>query len=177
MTEQPTTPDPNLTPVGPFGATVKGVTDLAPHARLATAPLAPGQYGVTRETVVRWLEELSGNLAIRLDGWRRLADTLAPEDVDVDPPLLTDRQQFARYARDLVQNAAASYLEDARHPERAEPNGTQYGAVLWARYTTGLDELEAWLIRRLNDPTADDANRPRVLANFPPPLFGDGLRF
>lgn len=164
-------------PVAPFGATRKGVTDLVPEARLipGDGPLPAGQYGITEAQVDRWVDELTGAVAMRLTGWQRL------NDQPVEPETDSDRDQLIAYARTLIHNGAASYVEAARHPERAEPNTTSYAGVLWDRYRTGLDELTGWLEARLAADDAGDEDAPvdtgDLAYSFPAPLFGDGLRF
>ena len=171
-------------PVAPFGATRAGVTALVPEAKLVPGdgPLAPGQYGVTEAQVDAWVDELSESVAMTLDGWERLSvvDTLAADGTTI--LVVSDRARFLGSARTLVHNGAASYLEAARHPERAAVNDTSYAAVLWARYTEGLDRLAGWLTKRLEDPQAGDETEPEdvnggAVYSFPTPLVGDGLRF
>lgn len=159
-------------PVDPFGASAQGAIDLVPEARIRTGPPVAGQYGVTIAQVQAWVEELTGVLGMTLDGWERLSDS--PEDGQPT----SDREDLASYARTVIHNGAASYLEAARHPERAGVNDTSYAAVLWARYLEGLDRLTGWLAARLAalEPGDEDyAGGPD--GSFPDPLFGDGLRF
>lgn len=159
------------TPVDPFGATVDGVTALVPEVRLAEAPLPVGKYAVTVQQVRAWVEELSAAVAMRVDGWHRLA--VEPDDGEQT----SDRDQFLAFARTVVHNGVASYTEAARHPERP----SAYAAVLWDRYTTGRDELVGWLTDRLATSTAGDTpEQPSVSGlawSFPSPLIGDSLRF
>lgn len=175
-------------PRGPFGATVDGVIALVPTARLLddtavpvpvpTGGLEPGRGGgtfaVSVSTVAAWVEELSARLALRLDGWQRLTAT------PVAPETTSDRDQLVAFARDLVHNGAASYLEAARYPERSAAATTSYAAVLWARFESGLADLSTWLERRLEDGT-DVADAPALAgvpaASFPPPRFLDSLVF
>ncbi len=166
-------------PIPPFGATVSGVASLVPEATLrdGTQPAVEGQYRITYEQVAAWVTEISGAVAMRLDGWQNLPGR-TPEDVK--PPETTpDRDQLVEYARTVIHNGAASYLEAARHPERAQVNTESYAAVLWARYRDGLADLIAWLAARLgNDgelPGEDGTGG--IGFCFPPPLFGDLLRF
>lgn len=165
-------------PVAPFGATRSGVTGLVPEARLIAGdgPIPAGSYGVTEGQVDAWVDELTGVVAMTLDGWQRLSDE------PIEPEVTSDREQLLEYARTVIHNGAGSYLEAARHPERASVNDTSYAAVLWSRYTDGLDRLSAWLIRRLTDPRyVDDVPLAEASSGldyaFPLPLFGDGLRF
>jgi hypothetical protein len=172
-------------PVAPFGATRAGVTGLVPEARLVPGDaLVEGRYGVTEAQVDRWLDELSGDVSVRLDGWERLSnvavvDTTGPEPVEL---IAGDRDRLRAWAAGVIHNGAASYLEAARHPERAAVNDTSYAAVLWARYEAGLDKVAAWLEERLDAPDAGDTEAPTddtagVAYNFPAVLIGDGLRF
>lgn len=163
----------------PFGATAAGALALVPEARLipGAGPAPVGKFGVTEAQLEAWVAELTGTVAMRLDGWQRVStEAVAPETT-------SDRDQLATYARAVIHNGAASYLEAARHPERAGVADTSYAAVLWARYRDGLTDLIGWLEARLADPAGGDTPEPEtdasagVLYNFPAPLVGDGLRF
>lgn len=171
-------------PVPPFGATRDGVTGLVPEARLTRDnQLVEGRYGVSEGQVDRWIDELSGDVSVRLDGWERLSNTATLEDPQADPSVVLvagDRDRLRAWAAGVVHNGAASYLEAARHPERAGVNDTSYAAILWDRYVTGLDTLAAWLTDRLD--AADDGDQPAadgggIAYSFPAPLVGDLLRF
>lgn len=172
-------------PVAPFGATRAGVTGLVPETRLVPGDVVvDGRYGVTEAQVDRWLDELSGDVSVRLDGWERLTNVPVLEDPEADPSVVLiagDRDRLRAWAAGVIHNGAASYLEAARHPERAAVNDTSYAAVLWARYEAGLDKLAAWLELRLEDPAAGDVEEPPAYDGpafyFPAPLIGDGLRF
>lgn len=167
-------------PVPPFGATRAGVVSLTPEAKLIAGDTVPvGRYGVTEAQVDAWLDELSDAVAMALDGWEGLDDTPVIADDGVTVLIDGDRTRLVGAARTVVHNGAASYLEAARHPERATVNDTSYAAVLWARYTAGLDRLVGWLTARLDRPDQGDAEG--ALAGpayaFPAPLIGDSLRF
>jgi hypothetical protein len=158
----------------PFGASVQGTWSLVPEARLWNAEGMPaeGVYAVTAAQVRAWVEELTGVVAMTLDGWQRLSDE------PVSPELTSDRDQLIEYARTVIHNGAASYLEAARHPERARQNDTSYAAVLWARYTDGLDRLSAWLTKRLAAGEPGDTPEPATdfgggAFAFPLPTFPD----
>ena len=169
--------------VAPFGATRNGVTALVPEARLIAGdgPLPAGKYGVTEGTVDGWLDELSGSVALRLDGWERLTNDPVLAEDDVTVLVKGDRDRLAEHARTVVHNGAASYLEAARHPERARPADTSYAAILWDRYRTGLDDLAGWLTARLENLDPGDTPEPAATGggdySFPEPLFGDGIRW
>lgn len=178
------TATPTEAPVPPFGATVAGVRSLVPEARLYVGPMPPpeGTYAITVPQVAAWVDELTDSVAMTLDGWERLSNDAVLADDEVTVLIEGDRTRLAASARTIIHNGAASYLEAARHPERAAVNDTSYAAVLWQRYTDGLDRLAAWLLRRLEDPQAGDVEEPDALAggvvySFPVPLVGDGLRF
>lgn len=157
----------------PFGASVQGTWSLVPEARLWNGEGMPpeGTYAVTAAQVRAWVEELTGVVAMTLTGWQRLSST------PVEPETTSDRDQLIEYARTVVHNGAASYLEAARHPERARQNDTSYAAVLWARYTDGLDRLATWLAERLAASAPGDAVEPASTAGgafaFPLPTFVD----
>lgn len=165
------------TPVEPFGATVAGAWALVPEARLYDGPMPPpaGTYAVTVPQVDAWVREVSGAVAMRLTGWQGL------NDEPVAPETTSDRDQLIEYARTVIHNGAASYLEAARHPERSSVNTESYSAVLWQRYRDGLEDLAGWIEKRLTAPEAGDelpvdgAGGP--IGSFPVPLFGDGVRF
>lgn len=167
-------------PVPPFGATRAGVVSLTPEAKLIAGDTVPeGRYGVTEAQVDAWLDELSDAVAMVLDGWEGLDDTPVLAEDGVTVLVAGDRTRLIGAARTIVHNGAAAYLEAARHPERATVNDTSYAAVLWARYTAGLDRLAAWLTARLATPEPGDTDA--ALAGpayaFPAPLIGDSLRF
>lgn len=170
-------------PVAPFGATRNGVTGLVPEARLTPGDaVVVGKYGVTEGQVDRWLDELSGDVSVRLDGWERLSDAPVLAEDEVTVLVEGDRTRLRAWAAGVVHNGAASYLEAARHPERAGVNDTSYAAVLWDRYVAGLDKVAAWLEGRLEDPDQGDQPTPDAdatgpLFSFPAPLVGDRLRF
>lgn len=166
------------TELPPFRATAAGAAALVPEARLiaGNGPIPEGTYGITEAQVEAWVEELTGVVAMTLTGWQRLSDE------PVGPEVTSDRDQLVEYARTVIHNGAASYLEAARHPERANVNDTSYAAVLWQRYTDGLDRLAGWLAGRLarlepGDEVLADAYAGGPAGSFPEPLFGDGLRF
>lgn len=162
-------------PVSPFGATVNGTWSLVPEARLYAvddpSEIPDGSFGVTTAQVQAWVEELTGVVAMTLTDWQRL------NDEPVDPETTSDRAQLIEYARTVIHNGAGSYLEDARHPERSSTNQTAYGAVLWNRYTDGLDRLAAWLTKRLA--AGETGDTPEVpgggAASFPCPTFADNF--
>jgi hypothetical protein len=161
-------------PVDPFGATVNGTWSLVPEAKLLNVEpdeVPDGTFGVTMGQVLAWVEELTGVVAMTLTGWQRLSDTpVAPEQT-------SDRAQLIEYARTVIHNGAASYLEAARHPERSKVNSDSYSAVLWKRYTDGLDRLAAWLTKRLADLEAGDTEETLTTGGgayaFPCPVFLD----
>lgn len=158
----------------PFDATVDGVTALVPEVRLwnSDQPIPNGTYAVTAEQVQAWVDELSGVVAMTLEGWQRISDE------PVAPETTSDREQLIEYARTVVHNGAASYLEAARRPEQAQRSSTSYADVLWNRYTTGLDRLAAWLTRRLAQLEPGDTVEESTGGaswSFPCPIFLDGF--
>ncbi|MEG1971278.1 MAG: hypothetical protein RR101_14295 [Burkholderiaceae bacterium] len=174
MTTTPPDPDPRTDPVAPFGATVQGAADLVPEARLRDAPPTAGQFGITVAQAAAWVVELTGVVALRLDRWERLSDRAPAEGVPSDRASLVDA------ARTIVHNGVGSYIEDARHPERSSVNTTEYGAVLWERYRTQLDDLAEWLRRRLANPDDGDEGAGGIggaAGGFPPPFITDTIRW
>lgn len=169
--------------VPPFGATREGVLALVPEVRLRAADTepAPGQYGITAAHVDSWIDDLTDSVAMALDGWERLSNVAVYGDDNVTVVVLGDRDRLRGSARTLIHNGVASYVEAARHPERAAVNDTSYAEVLWRRYTDGLDRLVLWFRGRLANP--EDGDELGGVAHggpafgFPAPLFGDSLRF
>lgn len=172
-----TTPAPT-DPVAPWAATVAGVQDLLPDARIYpdAASVPAGRRGVTAPQVRTWLVALSGRASLYLDGWERLSD-------EVDPGAeLSDRARFVDLARDAVHNGAASYVESARYPEQQGKAASTYAGVLWSRYEATLRDLREWLAARLaatgTDPQTGAATSAGPEFAFPPPSFTvDRLRF
>lgn len=166
-------------PTPPFGASVDGVQGLVPEARLLEQPPAsPTSRGVTRGQVEGWLEELTGVVELRLDGWRGLRAEASPEEVaaGVDAP----RVRLVRWARAAIQTAAASYVEAARFPERASKADTSYAEVLWRRYESLIADLATWLTDALEDgtPGGDVTGTGGAAGSFPPASFTpDTLRW
>lgn len=152
--------------VASWGCSVDGVQALLPDAVFPTT-MTPGQKGLTRSQVETWLIELSGVAALRLTGFTKLVD---PERITA----LTDA------ARDAVHNGAASYVEAARHPDRAGKGATSYADVLWSRFTDRLTDLAELLEEWLTDPddaTTGDAPGPSPAFSFPASAVPDTLRW
>ena len=105
-------------------ATISDVLALVPEAVLDDAD-APGRT-LTRSDVLAWIMQASGLVAARLS-WAALSMT----------PTL------AQAARHVVASYAASYLEDARYPERAGIASTDYATSLRAQADRELDMLAA----------------------------------
>lgn len=177
---------PSGEPVAPYGANRDGVTALVIEARLIPGDGTPhvpgGPLGATEAQVDAWIDELSDTVAMTLDGWERLSDTTIYADDGTTVVVLGDRTRLIGAARTIVHNGAASYLEAARHPERATPNDTSYAQVLWTRYEAGLERLVLWLTKRLATPDAGDtgAAEPALgggIGAFPAPTFGDDVRW
>lgn len=159
--------------VPPWGATVNGALSLLPDAvLLGQEPSANGaNRGVSRLRAYAWVEELSGQVALRLDGWSTLSADLN------DDTQLSDRDNLKTSARSLVHNGVASYIQAARY---SGDDRSGYATILWERYTTGLDVLTGWLTRRLEgeDPAAQDGGAiGGAVGRFPPPFYRDQMRF
>lgn len=136
-----------------YGATFAGVEALVPNLTITYT----GSPSVA--DVGRWLDELGDRVAGRLG---------ALDGLDVDAVA-----SIAARARGLVHLGAASYAEDAAHPDRttSQPDA-RYGAVLWARFLEGLEELAS----DVDELLAGTGATPGVAsagaaASFPPPLF------
>lgn len=183
--------------VGPFGATVAGVTALVPEARLheGDGPVPEGTYKVTTRQVLEWVQELTADVAMALDGWERLSteDTYGTDVVGAQSTYepaatygsgtfgagsLGDKGRLIEAARTIVHNGAASYLEAARHPERSRANADSYSAILWDRYTTRLETVRGWLAGRLaaaEQGDTPDPDGPGLAYSFPGTSFPDGF--
>ena len=148
----------------PWAATLEGVAALIPDWKIPAA-LTPGQTGLTAVQVEGWLAELSGIVSLRLAGWDGLP-------ADRSEPLV-------RAGRDAIQNGAASYVEAARHPDRAGKGATSYSDVLWSRFTERLDNLAELLAVWLEDPAVavDGPTSAAPAFAFPDAAILDSLRF
>lgn len=136
-----------------YGAAVAGVEALVTNLTLtyATNP--------STADVAGWLVELGQRVAARIGPLDEL-------DADV-AELLTTK------ARGVVHLGAAAYTEDAAHPERITKQGDdRYGAILWARFTEGLNELAELVDRERGADDLDPlAGRQHAGASFPAPMF------
>lgn len=145
------------TPVEPFAATRKGVTDLLPAATFPET-LAVGQKGVTLTMVDGYLADVSRAAAAQLTGYTRLSAEY--------------RTSIVEGARALVHSGAASYAQAARFPEKVGKTDDGYAELLWKRYVDGLRDLSALLAGWLADDTKVDTptvvSTGQVLLNFPP---------
>jgi hypothetical protein len=154
-------PDPTPPPpVDPFGVTVADVAAFVPEASILDT-LGEGQRGVTTAQVVDWLTGLSARVESAVDGWTSL-----PED---------KQTLIAAEARDLIANGAASYLEAARHPERASKADTSYAQVLWDRWLTGLGALAAHVSEWLDEDPTTTHGKPAY--SFPAATIRDATRW
>ncbi len=142
-----------------YGASVNDVRELLPHVTLS-----PDSHPSELD-VAGYLSRIAGRVAVRLGspaGWYRDADSVTGA------------------ARDVIALGAAAYAEDARHPERSASVGTsRYGAVLWERFQSALDELAA---AALTPPASSGPDvpapggsglDPQPAYSFPAPLFTD----
>ena len=153
-------------PTPPWGATLDGVGALIPDWKIP-ATLTPGQTGLSAAQVEGWIVELSGIASLRLTGYATISD---PDRVSA----------LTSAVRAAIHNGAASYVEAARHPDRAGKGDTSYSDVLWARFTGGLDALEALLGTWLTDPDLSGVGAvtpPGPGFEFPAAFIIDGLRF
>lgn len=151
-------------PIAPWDATVQGVMDLLPAATFPVT-LEAGKKGITQAMIASYIGEVSGRVSARLVGWEALSGTTAAA--------------ITTAARDLTEQGAASYAQAARFPEQSSPRNTDgYAAVLWARFTTGLDLLAARVAEELTDPTLDaGGGASGADYYFPAPTFAEGFEF
>jgi hypothetical protein len=137
-----------------FGAEVAGVRRLLPTIEIteATTP--------SEEDVAAWLAEFSGEVGRRIGGLLAAYEAGSSELAELT----------AAGAR-LVYFAVAATVYDAHYPERAGTDGG-YGAVLWQRYTAGLDALDTDDLTDAGDGGAAAAGAT-LDASFPEPMFPD----
>lgn len=118
-----------------FGATRAGVLDYVPHRQLSdTTKPSLGQ-------VDRYLGDVANRVQVRLGGRLRALRGVAGTSSDLAADLATYEAQAAN----LVELGAASFVEGAGYPERnagVDQEETTLGATYWARFQTGLKELE-----------------------------------
>lgn len=101
-----------------YGTTTADVQPHLPHFVIgeATKPSAGDVAGFIA-TISNWVGS-------------RTRGAIADDDLDT-----------LGWAKGIVALGAAAMTEDARFPERAGLATTEYGAVLWDRFRTALDEL------------------------------------
>jgi hypothetical protein len=150
--------------IGPFAATVDAVYNLAPEAeRVTDGNLSKLPTPITEDTVARWVEEVSAAVSVGIGPWASFTG-----------PTL---ERVSAAARAVVANGAASYLEAARYPTRADLNDSTYAGVLWRRYTDGVATL-AGQVTALIDAGGPDViiftGRAGPFGVFPEPYFVDG---
>lgn len=149
-------------PIGiePFGTSVADVAALVPEASIPETRGA-GQRAVIESDVEAWITQLTATAQVTLDDWQRLPEAR--------------RVKVQEVARTLIANAAASYLEAARAPERSGPATTTYAEVLWTRWTTGLESLAEQVRKWLDDQPETSLSKPA--ARFPAPVIIDRPRW
>jgi hypothetical protein len=151
-------------PVAPFDATVAGVIALLPQASFPDV-LAVGQKAVTKTDIYGYVEDVTGQVRLRIADYTRLKEELQP--------IVTAA------ARDIVHNGAGAYTQDARFPEKSGKTRDSYAEVLWTRYQEGLAQLEkqvaAWL--RDEDKATPDGGGSGPGWCFPPPAITENTGF
>lgn len=149
-------PDPDPTPR--YGATVEGIRSL-----LADVVIDDDSKPSAAQ-VGEWLLDYEDTVAGRIG----LLDFLDE----------ADRAPYTRRARNLVHLAVAATTEDAVHPSGASATETSYGQVLWSRYESGLELLEADVDEaRETTPGAGAGTEGNPLGSFPPPAIPDAVRW
>jgi hypothetical protein len=152
---------------GVFDTTVDAVYDLAPEADRVTDPNnSTLPTPITEDTVARWIVDISNAVAGSIGPWGDITGEVALSGVK-------------SAARACIANGAASYLEAARYPTRANMNDSSYAGVLWARYTAGVTALkeQVKLIIAEDDPGEVEQGGPSggPFGSFPPTYFADGM--
>lgn len=159
-------------PIYPYGVTVQDVADLCGDVAILDAPNEQAPYltsQITVPIVAGWIGDITAMIAGRLAEADRITDEARSAHV-------------AAIAKAIVVNQAASWVEAAAHPTGAGNNTTGYAAVLAARYTDWLEQLEAMVARWVAD--GGDSVTPEPgdtvgggSGGFPSPTFVDGLRW
>lgn len=156
-----------------FGATVAGVIAYVPE--LGLDPVADAT------TIQTFLDVVGPQAAAVLGARLRALEALSAAGV-TEAGDVVDEATAA--AKGLVQMGGASLTQDSRYPELAATRNTDqaWGASLWAKYESALEQLAASLdadLERLGvdtvDPTAAGADLPDVSA--PPVTFRDAMKF
>lgn len=174
--------EPALEPVT-YGCTVTDVLRLLPHVSLG-APLYSAALGeavlgeavagadpyaspmvrrLSEADVEAFIVDVASEVTARIY-WHERLDPVVQSHIRV-------------MARNVVANGAAHYVQTAVHPASADPNnGSSYAAMLWERYQSALERVEATIQRELDNPTTP-APWGKVSGSFPAPLFPDDLEF
>lgn len=175
MTEVQAVPDPPV--YSPFAVSVSDVLRLLDTLSVVIVGENKDQHGrparegtayLTDKQVSAWIVDVGSRVTTRLALFHRVR----PES------RLYKRVSAA--GRDIVANGAASYTYAASAPEKAAiVDSTSYAEVLWRRFLTGLDDLEAafdeW-VRQFPDDLEPDASTSAKLPGsgvFRRPAFRD----
>lgn len=148
-----------------FAATLEGVEAYLPHLK----PIADTDK-LDPASVIVFLAEVGGTVAVRVDPLLRQVDALA----DTGAIAVADRDALYDTARRLTELGAAAYTQDAAFPELAATGetDTRYGATLWGRFLTGLDNLAAAATAAVAAAQDDTPASPvGPSGSFPEPLF------
>lgn len=157
-----------------WGVTVAEVAALASHADLKPGSVTDPEFGnavtrsVTSLDTKRWIENVAADVDLRLH--RRSQLTAEPQ------------AKIVKAAKTVILNGAASYLVDAAYPARAGVNdNSSYGAVLWNRYKTGLEELveliDEWIAKDKEEEEENAEGSLGISSFFPEPKFPDDLKW
>lgn len=134
----------------PIAGTVAGVQALV-------EPVIEAGSKPSVAEVEDWLAEYAAAVGARLASYDDLDDPW-PATVELN-------------ARRLVHLAVAATVVDASYPERATRTDEDYGSVLWARYTEGLEDLAAQVEELLTGEEGPGTTTAEAVASFPAPLF------
>ena len=122
---------------------------------------------VTAAMVQTWIDLVAGEVTARIAGYERITDP-------------GRARYIAQAGRTIVTNGVAAYWERARTAQRSSGEQSHY-QDLWTRYTGLLEDLAGQVAGWLGDgvgvePVPGAENRG-VASFFPPPIFGDGVRW
>lgn len=153
--------------VGVFDTLVDAVYALCPEADRVTDANNGSrlQTPITEDTVASWIVDVSAAVDAGIGPWGDITGTVVLARVTAA-------------ARAVVANGAASYLEAARYPTRANLNDSTYAGVLWQRYLAGLAQLKAEVKEIITDDDPGDVDvdgRGGPFGRFPCTYFVDGI--
>lgn len=158
--------------VWPPSSTFEAVAALLPARKLTVTHLGK----VPLADVDRFIDLIAARVTARLgSGYERIAGFTDAEAVERSG-------EIRDAAGALVSIGAASMVQDAHFPEGTalEVSEGNYGAILWDRFTEGLEELAGMISGYLAARGVDEsvnANSGRPAVSAPCPTFTNAMQF